>query len=876
MRDPRPLPLPDDPVPFVGRAEEAARLREVLTRPGHHVVLHGQPDVGKSALAYHLAREAARATGAPVYHQSWSGYPEVTLVRLLGQLGLSRRAFMEILHLTGATALGAVQRLCAEHFAERQAFVVLDDVPTPAAGRELLAAFTGTPVSVVLTCREGGWDAAPGILAHQVEPLGQADSLSLAGLPADVGPELMRCTGGLPLYVRIAGGLGPPFPESGEALVRWALSRLLPVVRSDLGRVGSTGMPRFSTETWTALLRKEGTAPPVTTLRLLEHLVRAGLLSPAHSGTFALPTGVSDLLGRDKPQPNTVIRPYESQLSRLITAAPAPRRKALVDEYLDWVVSRPSMATAPPARLSDHDQLVALLWTAERGGRLPAEVRKGLFLVGADAALEIGCTPVARRLLRDVMPSREQAVLEHHSGNLYGALEAVDRARLASGDDERRLLTVRASILIDQGFPHQALTPLARSGSTTSSHSWFLELSRLQLLLGRADAARTALESARATATERDDDRQGRLLTQEGRLLLLSGRPADAHRTFRDALSAHRAVEDLRGEAWAHHYIGLALADMPLTTRAQAALFRALVLFKKLPDKLGEAWTLHHLGLLARWADPDGAARVHLHQAEQLFTEIGCPHGSAWTALELGLLYALDHAGGGAKTQAMARFSTAEHLFLSMGDESGLLWAAYARTALSSGDGEEPLAFLRELVARRIPARHDVENLIGDWRLRHDEPSRTRYLLPRRARDTIAPSDGTVSGSGLPTDCHVRLTLLDNPTGTAILLRVVPGDLHPWASAGRGRVPWLTAVATPLTRGDIEPATGLVRPSHQGSDGAEFRFTPHRPGIHRIRFTIAHESTGTVLQQVETEIDIADSASGPTATASDPAHVRGL
>ncbi|MEU0270652.1 hypothetical protein [Streptomyces sp. NPDC006307] len=466
-------------------------------------------------------------------------------------------------------------------------------------------------------------------------------------------------------------------------------------------------------------------------------------------------------------------------------------------------------------------------------------------------------------------------MLEHHSGNLKGALEALDTARRASGYDEHRLLTVQGSILIDQGFPHQALAVLEQAAhvhGVGDSFPWLIEQARLHLLLGQADAARTALTAARACATERDS---GLLLTQEGRLLLLSGRQGEALTKFRDALAAYEAAENPRGEAWARHYIGRAL-DAPFSGQAQTELLRALDIFRGLPDEFGTAWTLHHLGLLARWTDPDGAARVHLHQAEQLFTEIGCPHGSAWTALELGLLDTLGPGGDRARVRATSRFGAAAHLFRSMGDEAGLLWTAYAETALTPGQGDDPVVFLRELAARRVPSRHHIENLIGDWRLWHDEPSRTPYLLPRRARDTITTSDHPASGTGLPTDCHVRLTLLDGPTGTAILLRVVPGDLHPWGSAGRGGVPWLTAVATPLTRGDIEPATGLVRPSDQESDGAEFRFTPHRPGIHRIRFTIAHESTGTVLQQVETEIDIADSASGPTPTASDPAHVRGL
>jgi hypothetical protein len=109
--------------------------------------------------------------------------------------------------------------------------------------------------------------------------------------------------------------------------------------------------------------------------------------------------------------------------------------------------------------------------------------------------------------------------------------------------------------------------------------------------------------------------------------------------------------------------------------------------------------------------------------------------------------------------------------------------------------------------------------------------------------------------------CRVRVTLLDDSpaedTTARLLLRVSPEDGHPWRAAEAER-PWLTVTAVPLTHASVDPASGLLLPSEQAVHGAEFGFTAHRTGTHRIRFTITLERTGTVLQQVETELDILD------------------
>lgn len=80
----------------------------------------------------------------------------------------------------------------------------------------------------------------------------------------------------------------------------------------------------------------------------------------------------------------------------------------------------------------------------------------------------------------------------------------------------------------------------------------------------------------------------------------------------------------------------------------------------------------------------------------------------------------------------------------------------------------------------------------------------------------------------------------------------------------------------PLGHAEIDP-TYAVPVVGAKSYGAEFRFTPHRPGSHRLRFTVEDPATGTVLQQVEAEIDVVPSdprPHRPTAPAPRPASAR--
>ncbi|MGW4179387.1 hypothetical protein ACWEJJ_28435, partial [Streptomyces rubiginosohelvolus] len=144
-------------------------------------------------------------------------------------------------------------------------------------------------------------------------------------------------------------------------------------------------------------------------------------------------------------------------------------------------------------------------------------------------------------------------------------------------------------------------------------------------------------------------------------------------------------------------------------------------------------------------------------------------------------------------------------------------------------------------------------------------PSTSPARLTGGSAEPSAVPEGILGdeGIGLPAHsalprCHAHLTLLDDDprTGTPVRLSVelVAEPMHPWARSNAR--PPLDIVAVPLSGAEVTPATSLYGPGN--ADFPQFRLTAMEPGTHRIRFTFLHHTTGVVLQQVETDVDVVD------------------
>ncbi|MFE4823227.1 tetratricopeptide repeat protein [Streptomyces sp. NPDC056704] len=415
-------------------------------------------------------------------------------------------------------------------------------------------------------------------------------------------------------------------------------------------------------------------------------------------------------------------------------------------------------------------------------------------------------------------------------------------------------LLARAAVHCDRGDPRAAGPLLRRAveahqvAGDRRGEAWAVFLyGRMCRLRGRPEDARRLLQAARETfRAVGEAPGEAWAAVELARLATRSGSPdPDA---LAEARRLHERAGDRRGAAWAHLWWTVARADEPgFPWQEEFASVQGR--FHEVFDRLGTAWTLHHHALtLAR---TDGTDRTDERRREAdrlfegalaLFEEADCPHGRAWTMLE----YAL--------RSPAHRFLNGEwaaeirHVFHGIGDEAGEAWVDLAEAGPSPG-GEPPY----ELACRYPTALLDT---LG-W-TEAGEP-----LIPRAARDTQPeprPGFPRPGDRDRPDDsrAHVRLTLLDDApvpdVPARIALEVVPGPGHPWSTAP---LPPLTARATSLGHAEIHPAHGVP------TDGAEFRFTPHRPGSHRLRFTVEDPATGTVLQQVEAEIDVVPSDPAP-------------
>ncbi|MFE2563696.1 tetratricopeptide repeat protein [Streptomyces mirabilis] len=457
------------------------------------------------------------------------------------------------------------------------------------------------------------------------------------------------------------------------------------------------------------------------------------------------------------------------------------------------------------------------------------------------------------------------AFAESESFLLVGSTDAREDAAALPLDrcaDGWALLT-RAAVHCDRGDPRAAGPLLRRAveahqvAGDRRGEAWAVFLyGRMCRLRGRAEDARRLLHAARETFRAVGEARGVAWAGGElARLATGSGTPdPDA---LAEARRLHERAGGRRGAAWAHLWWTVARADEP-GFPWQKEFANVQSRFHEVSDRLGTAWTLHHHALtLARTDGTDGVngtggtggtderrreADRLFEGALALFEEADCPHGRAWTMLE----YAL--------RSPAHRFLNGEwaaeirHVFHGIGDEAGEAWVDLAEAGPSPG-GEPPY----ELACRYPAALLDT---LG-W-TEAGEP-----LIPRAARDTQPEPRAGFPRPGdrdRPDDsrAHVRLTLLDDvpvpDVPARIALQVVPGPGHPWSTAP---LPPLTARATSLGHAEIDPAHGVP------ADGAEFRFTPHRPGSHRLRFTVEDPATGTVLQQVEAEIDVVPSDPGP-------------
>ncbi|MFJ2927618.1 hypothetical protein ACIPIU_21740 [Streptomyces massasporeus] len=884
------------------------------------LVLHGPAGVGKSALAAEACRRQDVVTHWLSLYDATRSDVEPTLLRLLGESGAPRAVIVRAAAGEDRAFRRVLRGELSRHLIHR--LVVLDGAPPLVGRALLSFLRDCPGLAVLVTSRQkAGWRRT-GARLLAVEPLSFGETRDLVawtrtGQPrvdqgtltelSTLADSLVDAAQGLPALARIAGfcighAWKPAWPEPTEEpgpqrLVRLALQSCTPGQQELLRELAGRGsvspftlrtaellgsptrdarsdlrklLSRELVQRWNGAeayclpepvadaVRAVGPAPPVPGTGVVlwaERVLQstAGLLDGR-----AVPEGL-EALGTRPLDPQKLVPHLDEFLSLLTGDAPRGRQQDAIADGLALLL----------AVLGDAHRLVALhrLWPT-----LP--VRRALSSLAADLGL-----PQQAGELYDTdtwsgpAASRHKAALCHRSGRLRDALSALEGLL----DEDRAVdehtawaLLILGAVRCDQGEVVQAEQALLRaatlhrvSGCRRGLGWTLLHSARVCLLSGREAEAERLLEEAGETLSSVGDIRGGNWVATESLRIALRRNEQDAAMELaRAAQARHAAAEDVRGLAWTSLYLAPWLLERDHLRGARAMLESAEGHSTRCGDDLGKAWAKHRIALLPSPLGESHAAPilVTLGPVLALFGDIGCPFGTAWTSLEMV-------ARRKPAESQLSLLVMAEERFRALGDAYGLAWSAAVkavhhsrlhgerRTAariLASLPGDIPVPAPDRLL-REMSQFLEGEGVLG---------GRT---IPSHARDTVAvrhtgPGFLDLHDHNGPR-CRVRVTLLDDSpaddTTARLLLRVSPEEGHPWA-ASRAERPWLTVTAAPLTHASVDPASAMLLPSEEAVHGAEFGFTAHRTGTHRIRFTIALERTGTVLQQVETELDILD------------------
>ncbi|KOG32764.1 hypothetical protein AQJ84_34485 [Streptomyces resistomycificus] len=792
------------------------------------LVLHGPAGGGKSTLARQLADFLGEDRRRPMRRLAIGRRPARPIhlmLRTLLAVGVAHDRLRTALLAEGEDWTGQVGAACREGLrADAPAVVVLEDVPPGTRGQYLVRA-----VAEMLEYTECVLIATTG-----------TDTAPAAGDP-DV------------LWHRVA-------PEPGEARAPGFEERraLLPGPEAALLDIFALWeRTEFPLDTWlpvkglTASERRD----------MIERLHRKGFLRKVRPGWYELRPVVRDELVGTAPDPEVrgVSALFDARLAQRLLDEP----RVLGDTAEHWVelalrLLRSDQPHAPlflnwlASGLAGEGALIPLLmlkaglehhtggWDALTVPLAAAARQAGLPVAAAEAltaaARRTPGAAVAGRTRPEAAVLGELALTQHHLGRLREAEDTLDR--LPAGVPDGWALHVRAAIRTDRGRLREVGRLLRLAIETHQVHgdrrgeAWAVfHYGRLRLTRGDLEEARKRLDTAWHTFQDVGDVVGAAwAATELCRVALLHNGPEpDVLRELEAAPAAHREHGDARGEAWATLWSGVAYADAG-DPRAEAVLERALRLFLLLPDRLGAAWAWHHRAALA-------GATATLRDALSAFTDADCVPGVAWTLLQAPV------QAGSLRPPADTLLSEAGDRFEAIGDLAGELWVAAVRHWSDAGASARAVQALGRCYPGHVLA--DV-----DWRGPRDG-------IPHAVRHLILGAGTYPFHEEAPQPAaHIRLTLLDDApvpdTAARIALRVEP------APGTDAPLPRLTARATPLTRADIDPPHSV--PVH---DTALFLLTPHAPGRHRVRFTIEDAVSLTVLQQVETDIDV----TGPTGVA---------
>ncbi|WP_405831754.1 MULTISPECIES: tetratricopeptide repeat protein [unclassified Streptomyces] len=699
--------LPEPAGPFAGRRAELTRIAQWVqaarasteTRPVV-VVLHGEPGVGRTALALraaHALRDQFRgACVVDLRGGSTGGEPggaplstREALLHLMNRLGAPRE---QLLFREGASAEQQVRRLGElyhQHLQGLPVTVLLDDAVDAAQVRVLVPERSES--LVLVTAREPlelPADLPAWVYQLPVERLAADEAAELVGAelvgaaPAGAeareraAAEVVGLSGGLPLALRMLAPLvrdgavpaadGAAHPV--EAALRAADARLAEPARQLLRRLPLAGRASLGGAAAAAL----ADVPEQAALRTLEELWEAGLIERVRGQRFRM---------------HDAVRAYAA-------------RRLAADE------DRAAAAAAHERLIRNYAQLAdSVIRMVDGKMSTRANQFGGHGFVSLDAALRWldDESSFITAALRHSDGVDQQAVLDLLGALCDFCLLRGDLYRL--GEIDELTQAVEAG---QKGLEGQQ----GQQGRLVRSVQWRTGIAARQL--GELDKARTTLTSVVDQYMEAHQEagaamalvslgitlhHQGNLPEAAARIreaLVLQEPPelagdrawglhalaaverdlahlAEATRLLEASLALHRESESVHGEAWAHFQLGQVHLRFGDVARAEEELRLALDLYGRTRDDRGQAWALTQLGR-ARVVDGDpGPAVERLREALARHREAEDARGEAWTQYYLG--QALEETGE--RDRAVRELERARTMFSRMRDVYGLAHARH-------------------------------------------------------------------------------------------------------------------------------------------------------------------------------------------------------
>jgi tetratricopeptide (TPR) repeat protein len=594
--------LPRDTAAFTGRTAELEQLTAALDEAQGGVLpvfaVDGMAGAGKSAFAIHAAhRLAPRFPDGQVFlplHAHTPGMRPVSVHAALATLLLGDGLDAKDLREDTEARAG----LWRERTAARRMLLVLDDAADSAQVTPLLPAAPGT---LVLVTSRRRLDGLEDVIPLPLGGLPPADATTLivrlarrTSLDATDSQiaELADICGFLPLALSICAARLASRPS-------FTVTDLLTRFASAKDRLGALTSGERSVAAVLELSYQDLDQPQRQLLRLLG----------THPGNSYEPEATAALLDTDAGTARTLLDALEGH--------------RLLDE-------------TAPSRYRMHD--LVHKYAADTARHDPQE---------RDAALTRLLEHYATRPQRPWTPKSALAWLRAERENL---LACIDHARRADNRaDELRLSTVIAPLLDDMQYS-QAVAVAARTVELAREFGDRKQLAVALMTLGRWQPLKAEATYAEALELYRqlgDRRRLASTLIELGQVRQTRGGYAAAADAYTEALELYRQLGSLRGQAIALRKLGWvrwfadgentvvridrfdtdhleltvgqrdSRAMVPASSRyAEAALAKALELYRQLGDLDEQADVLHQIGRV-RWFAGDEAGAAAMYREEE-------------------------------------------------------------------------------------------------------------------------------------------------------------------------------------------------------------------------------------------------------------------